>query len=405
MQKTLLNNDANVAGDAARPGRPAQCARWCFALVAVLTLTCANAKPPSGADRDHWTFTVSGASSDCGNLVMPAIAAAARADHARFHWHLGDMRRAVKPDIDFMFERRFQTPSTMPTPVDYAALALSDVVEHQLSPFAGIPLFVTLGGRDDIRPLSRLQYRAALRTWLDRPEIRSQRNADGETPRGAVGLPSTYYHWRHGNVDFVSLDSMGSNGFDVVQLKWIDGLLMRDLVDPAVRTVVVGSFATLPFSRAEDGSLCATKASVRSGERVYEALARLTKAGKHVYVLSANAHRYLENVYDTDARRLPEHGGVVLPGFVAGTAGAERQKASEPSDSPDDQDANGYGYLRADVTPDGEIRFSFRPLTLPELEAVEPADFEHGLVAYCTDKNVAPAASAAPSACTASEAR
>lgn len=372
-----------------------------IALLATLGFSIGDASSPPRSNDGRWSFTVAGASSDCGHLVMPAIAAAARADHARFHWHLGDMRRATKPDIDFMYEHRFQTPTTTPTPVDYADLALSDVVEHQVEPFADLPLYVTLGGRDDVRPLSRLQYRVALRALLDRPEILAQRQADGEPPRGVTGLPPTYYHWRHGNVDFISLDSTAQGGFESTQLTWLDAVLRRDLVDPAVRTVVVGSFAALPYSRAEAGSLCATKTSVRSGEHVYEALARLTKAGKRVYLLSANAHRYQEDIYDTDHWRNPEQGGIVLPGFIVGTAGAQQEP--QPDDSAGAQAAaRGYGYLRGEVAPDGEIRFSFRPLTAPELAAIESSDFESGLVMYCTEKNIAPAADPSPatSACT-----
>jgi hypothetical protein len=37
-------------------------------------------------------FAVSGDSRNCGDVVMPAIAAGARKNSANFYWHLGDMR-------------------------------------------------------------------------------------------------------------------------------------------------------------------------------------------------------------------------------------------------------------------------------------------------------------------------
>ena len=56
-------------------------------LVAILS-TAAHAAPRSAP----WTFVVSGDSRNCGDVFMPSIAAATHASHARFYWHLGDLR-------------------------------------------------------------------------------------------------------------------------------------------------------------------------------------------------------------------------------------------------------------------------------------------------------------------------
>ena len=39
-----------------------------------------------------WTFAVSGDSRNCGDFVMPAIAAKVKAENDAFYWHLGDFR-------------------------------------------------------------------------------------------------------------------------------------------------------------------------------------------------------------------------------------------------------------------------------------------------------------------------
>ena len=41
---------------------------------------------------ESWRFVVSGDSRNCGDVVMPAIAAGARTDGAQVYWHLGDLR-------------------------------------------------------------------------------------------------------------------------------------------------------------------------------------------------------------------------------------------------------------------------------------------------------------------------
>jgi len=48
-----------------------------------------------------WQFAVSGDSRNCGDVVMPSIAADARANQAVFYWHLGDLRAIYDFDDDF----------------------------------------------------------------------------------------------------------------------------------------------------------------------------------------------------------------------------------------------------------------------------------------------------------------
>jgi len=55
-------------------------------LFASLTLLAQNRTARS------WKFAVSGDSRNCGDIVMPAIAAGVHKSGAVFYWHLGDFR-------------------------------------------------------------------------------------------------------------------------------------------------------------------------------------------------------------------------------------------------------------------------------------------------------------------------
>jgi hypothetical protein len=355
-------------------------------IVACLALWAgsAPADPASAARAARFSFTVAGSSSDCGDVVMPAIAAAARRTQTRFHWHLGESRNGTTPDRDFLMERRYQTTATAPNRGDYQHLAIADAIEHQFRPFGDLPLYIGIGGRDDVRPMSRLEYRVALKERLDRPELAAQRAADGEDAVSQTPLPPTYFHWRYGGVEFINLDNATNYGFDPAQLRWFDAVLARAVADPSVRTLVVGMYAALPHGVAAARSMCASAAGVRSGLQVYRALVAARAAGKEVHVLAAHAHSYLAQVYDTDYWRAPGHGGVVLPGYIVGTAGAQREAL--PADTALDETsiAGSYGYLRGTVDGAGHVEFRFEPLNAGDLERARSPDFEDAVGGYCS---------------------
>ena len=56
------------------------------------------------AQQTTWTFAVSGDSRNCGDFVMPAIAAKVKAEHDAFYWHLGDFRWISHPDQDLLVQ-------------------------------------------------------------------------------------------------------------------------------------------------------------------------------------------------------------------------------------------------------------------------------------------------------------
>src|SRR5437762_874273 len=75
-----------------------------------------------------WSFAVSGDSRNCGNVVMPAIAADAMKHNVAFYWHLGDLRKISAPDQDFVEERTQQGKAT--DLADYEKHAWDDFIEN-----------------------------------------------------------------------------------------------------------------------------------------------------------------------------------------------------------------------------------------------------------------------------------
>ena len=63
--------------------------------------------------RQSWTFAVSGNSRNCGDFVVPAIAAKVKAEKDAFYWHLGDFRLMSKgEDLQSMQPAGKKAPRT-----------------------------------------------------------------------------------------------------------------------------------------------------------------------------------------------------------------------------------------------------------------------------------------------------
>ncbi len=60
----------------------------------------------SSASGQTWRFAVAGDSRNCGDVVMPAIAAGVKAERAAFYWHLGDFRALYRMDEDMVREAK-----------------------------------------------------------------------------------------------------------------------------------------------------------------------------------------------------------------------------------------------------------------------------------------------------------
>jgi len=109
--------------------------------------------PPKGpADPGAWHFVVSGDSRNCGDLVMPAIAAhSAKYFQPSFYWHLGDLRAIYKVDEDMAFADG-ESDGQKRACKDYLKEAWPDFTEHQIAPFGNTPFYVGIGNHEVIPP-------------------------------------------------------------------------------------------------------------------------------------------------------------------------------------------------------------------------------------------------------------
>src|SRR5437867_12620167 len=164
-----------------------------------------------GADTSKssqiWSFAVSGDSRNCGDVIMPAIAADAIKHDAAFYWHLGDLRRISTPDQDFVEERVQQGKAT--DLADYEKNAWNDFIENQIKPWGDVPFFLGIGNHETKAPKNRAQFVAKFGSYLDRPELREQRLKDDP---GALA-PRTYYRWLRDGIDFIYLDNATRDQF------------------------------------------------------------------------------------------------------------------------------------------------------------------------------------------------
>jgi hypothetical protein len=301
-----------------------------------------------------WRFIVSGDSRNCGDVVMPAIAAHSEQFAPSFYWHLGDLRAIYKIDEDMAAAAKLsgQTLSCE----NYPRRAWNDFVENQIAPFGDLPFYLGIGNHEVITPKNEDAFRRQFYDWLNLPALLRQRSLDHEPPR-----PEPYFHWIQGGVDFIYLDN--ANGFfPDDQLTWFFRRIGDAKYNSAVKSLVVGMHEALPDSISNDHSMGdGTDPRGRStGEMVYNALLAFStdkKKPKPVYVLASHSHIYMENIFNTDKHK--QNGAKPLPGWIAGTAGAIRYKL--PDDAPPAPASlkDVYGYLLATVAADGTVDFKF----------------------------------------------
>ncbi len=130
------------------------------------------------------------------------------------------------------------------------------------------------------------------------------------------------YHWRERNIDFISLDNATPEQFDPDQMKWLHAVLARDEASPQIRSIVVGMHEALPGSISNMHSMSESDLGDESGREAYEALWHAhDSAHKRVYVLASHSHFYMDHVFET-----ADWKDKVLPGWIVGTAGAQRYK-------------------------------------------------------------------------------
>jgi hypothetical protein len=346
-------------------------------LALLLARIAAGAEPGAGAGAG-WNFAVSGDSRNCGDVVMPSIAADARGLDAAFYWHLGDLRAISQVDEDF----RALHPQA--SAQDYLAEAWLDFQTGQIEPFGEMPFFLAIGNHETIRPKTREEFTLTFADWLDAPAIREQRLKDD--PHDHALRP--YYHWIRDGIDFITLDNATTDQFDATQLAWLKRVLRSDRQEHGIRAVVVGMHEALPEGIARGHSMSDAPAAETTGVIAYEALLDLRKA-KPVYVLASHSHFVMENVYNTPYWQ--EHGGV-LPGWIVGTAGAVRYPLPPDAWRAGLARTHVYGYLLAAVSPPGAkdadpIHFEFRELTEAAVPPAVRQRFGPELVHLCYQEN------------------
>jgi hypothetical protein len=326
-----------------------------------------------------WRFAVAGDSRNCGDVVMPSIAAGTRSNSALFYWHLGDVRAVSDFDEDF---RALHPKATI---ADYLNTTWFDFERNQIESFGSLPFFLGIGNHETIPPKTRDEYVATFADWLNAAPIREQRLKDDSHDHKV----RSYYHWIQGGVDFISLDNATLHQFDLPQLKWLAAVLQNDSHEPSIRALVVGMHEALPESLARDHSMSDAPSAEAAGVQVYEELLEVQKI-KPVYVIASHSHFVMEGIFDTPYWHA--HGGV-LPGWIVGTAGAVRYALPPDASQAKLAKTHVYGYLLATVNASkahaqDPIHFEFKEVT----EEMVPADivqrFGADFVGRCYHENM-----------------
>jgi Calcineurin-like phosphoesterase len=331
-----------------------------FGLPLFALLLLASSENPAIFAQVHpseWSFALSGDSRNCGDFVMPAIAAQVKAENDAFYWHLGDFRWISRPDEDLIAIEPGGNPLTKE---GYPQIAWDDFIARQMTSFKPMPVFLGRGNHETVKPMTREGYIEKFESFLDRPEIAAQRTAD--EPNGAPLGP--WYHWTRDGVDFITLDNASHDEFSDAQLRWLRGVLDRDLeLNSGIRAIVAGMHEALPHSTGAEHAMDDWDLGVRAGELVYTWFYDAQAAGKHVYLFASHSHYYSPNIYDTPYWR--QHTPKVVPGWIIGSAGARRYEL--PKTAHAGAKTRIYGFMRGVVHADGSIDFALHELSEQDL--------------------------------------
>lgn len=363
-----------------------------------------------------WTFAVSGDSRNCGDVIMPAIAADIASHAPQFYWHLGDFRfiAMVDEDMQCKLTHEPQRPAHEKPKVSnlkefaayeeresakvhewlsYEKHAWEDFKQYQVGAFDKnkTPVFLGIGNHEMILHNDHKDFIEAFKDRLNpdtqRAETRRWWQCDGKI--------HTYYHWMIGGVDFINLDNAGTAlhekdlSFGDDQLQWLGDQLAKDASNADVKTIVVGMHAALPDSFSEKHSMNESEEGAASGRKAYQALWNWqTQFHKHVYVLASHSHFYMENIFNTDAWKGKNE---VLSGWIVGSAGAHRNPLPSAWKNAENARTNVYGYLLGTVNPDGQsdgsIKFEFHEITRDSVPVDVVAGFHKDFVPWCFQHN------------------
>jgi hypothetical protein len=365
-----------------------------------LVLFCCAGTWLEGKPREApWRFAVSGDSRNCGDVVMPAIASNALKRKVDFYWHLGDFRKMS--DIDDDMANRYGNQLTIG---DYERDAWGDFIANQIVPFGVLPVYLGIGNHELSGGKTKNDYVSQFAYWIDTPEIRRLRAADpvqGDSP--------TYFHWEKRHIDFITLDNANEEGFSAAQMQWLEGVLGKDKDNPDIHAIVVGMHRALPNSFACGHSMngdsdtdpeIAAK-SLASGRRAYQDLLEWkSQTGKDVHVLASHSHFFMERIFETSYWKnseMKDRG--VLPGWIVGTAGAQRYAL--PEGVPKDIRAETVvsGYLLGTVAPNGKIEFEFQKVVQGDVPKSVHEQFDDKFIEFCFTDNKSLKLHPAPPSC------
>ena len=344
-----------------------------------------------------WRFIVSGDSRNCGDVVMPAIAAhSVERYQPSFYWHLGDLRAIYKIDEDMAAAA--QNAGQYLSCEIYLKRAWPDFVEHQIVPFGTTRFYIGIGNHEVIPPKSATEFSSQFGDWLLTPRLLMESQDKAEIAAAKTGpckkiaarpyrSVTNYYHWIRGKVDFIYLDN-SSGVFGGDQSDWFDCSLERAQNNNAVSTVVVGMHEALPSSIASDHAMCDTSIkdpalkteSCESGEHVYQALLELQKT-KKVYVLASHSHFYMRGIFDN------QPSGKRLQGWIVGTGGAIRYPLPPGTRPGADARTDVYGYLLGTVHASGNIDFAFQEVKESDVPSEVRQRYPPALIPWCFAKN------------------
>ena len=303
-----------------------------------------------------WTFAVSGDSRNCGDFVMPAIAAAAKAENDAFYWHLGDFRWMSKRDQDLV---AMLPPGKKLSIDEYHQIAWDDFLAHQIPPFGTMPVFLGRGNHETVPPMTRDGYVAKFATFLDRPEIAEQRKADG----AGAGPVGPWYHWTHEGVDFITLDNASKDEFSDEQLKWLRGVLDRDLAPGSgIRAIVAGMHEALPHSRGSEHAMDDWDLGERSGDLVYVWFYGAQAAGITFILCQSFALLLSKYLRHTLLEAVLKSGCAGNHHRIGGSATVFAPKTAEKTAK-----SHIYGYIQGQVHADGQIDFKLHELSEDDL--------------------------------------
>jgi Calcineurin-like phosphoesterase len=327
------------------------------AVGATSAIAFAAVRSEAPATPTQWSFAVSGDSRNCGDFVMPAIAAKVKAERDVLYWHLGDFRWISQPDQDLI---AMEHNESLFSKEAYQKVAWDDFLAHQIAPFSPVPVFLVRGNHESVKPMTREGYIEKFSSLLDRREIQAQRQADGANA-APIG---PWYHWTRDGVDFITLDNASHDEFTNAQLRWLRGVLDHDLLpNSGIRAIVAGMHEALPHSTGSEHAMDDWDVGQRTGELVYTWLSDAQAAGKHVYIIASHSHYYSPNIFNTPYWK--QYTDTVVPGWIIGVAGAVRYKL--PADADKAAKAHIYGYMQGNVHADGSIDFTLHELSETDL--------------------------------------